>query len=176
RPVRVHRARTHRSLPAAADPCAGRRTLLHRTGVAAHRCNRNFGTGGACRAACILPIGSQARARAFGARCHRSRGSDPRAFAVPSPPRGSRRASGPLPQLSPGQAEPAAARDARAGACAETAATRPGSAAKPLRAAGPVNVAEARELSELFYAAKAPERRLILINLDYAPLISSQPL
>jgi hypothetical protein len=45
-----------------------------------------------------------------------------------------------------------------------------------VRAAGPVNVAEARELSELFYAAKAPERRLILINLDYAPLISSQPL
>jgi len=39
-----------------------------------------------------------------------------------------------------------------------------------------VNVAEASELSELFYAAKAPERRLILINLDYAPLIPSQPL
>jgi len=37
-------------------------------------------------------------------------------------------------------------------------------------------VVEACELSELFYAAKAPERRLILINLDYAALIPSQPL
>jgi hypothetical protein len=36
--------------------------------------------------------------------------------------------------------------------------------------------AEACELSELFYAAKAPERRLILINLDYAALIPPQPL
>src|SRR5262249_858159 len=36
--------------------------------------------------------------------------------------------------------------------------------------------AEACEPSGLFYAAKRPERRLILINLDYAPLVSSQPL
>jgi hypothetical protein len=34
---------------------------------------------------------------------------------------------------------------------------------------------EACELSELFYAAGAPERRLILINLDYSPLTPLQP-
>jgi hypothetical protein len=63
-----------------------------------------------------------------------------------------------------------AAAETRAGAHAETAATRPGSAPQSVR------VVEACELSELFYAAKAPERRLILINLDYAVLIPSQPL
>ena len=36
--------------------------------------------------------------------------------------------------------------------------------------------ADAAELSELFYAAKSPERRLILINLDYALVLPSQPL
>ena len=36
--------------------------------------------------------------------------------------------------------------------------------------------AEAAELSELFYAADAPERRLILLNLDYALLIPPQRL
>ena len=35
--------------------------------------------------------------------------------------------------------------------------------------------AEASELSELFYAAGAAERRLILINLDYAPIVPLQP-
>jgi hypothetical protein len=35
--------------------------------------------------------------------------------------------------------------------------------------------AEASELCELFYAAGATERRLILLNLDYAPLNPSQP-
>jgi hypothetical protein len=36
--------------------------------------------------------------------------------------------------------------------------------------------AEASELSELFYAAGPTERRLILVNLDYAMLTPSQPL
>src|SRR5262249_18516340 len=36
--------------------------------------------------------------------------------------------------------------------------------------------AEARELAELFNAAGAAERRLILINLDYSLLAPSQPL
>src|SRR5271166_6464062 len=35
--------------------------------------------------------------------------------------------------------------------------------------------AEASELSELFYAAGAAERRLVLINLDYAPIAPLQP-
>jgi hypothetical protein len=35
--------------------------------------------------------------------------------------------------------------------------------------------AEAFYLSELFYAAGAAERRLILINLDYAPIVPMQP-
>jgi hypothetical protein len=63
-----------------------------------------------------------------------------------------------------------AAAETRGGAHAEIAATRPGSAPQSAR------VVEACELSELFYAAKAPERRLILINLDYAALIPSRPL
>lgn len=41
---------------------------------------------------------------------------------------------------------------------------------------GPGARAEAPELSELFYAASAPERRLILLNLDYASLLPWQPL
>jgi hypothetical protein len=76
----------------------------------------------------------------------------------------------------PGSAELKTAAEARDGAHAETAATRGGSTPQTVRAAAPVNVAEACELSELFYAATAPERRLILINLDYAALIPSQPL
>jgi hypothetical protein len=39
-----------------------------------------------------------------------------------------------------------------------------------------LHAADAAELSDLFYAAKSPERRLILINLDYAPVLPSQPL
>src|SRR5207248_6641095 len=35
--------------------------------------------------------------------------------------------------------------------------------------------AEAGELAELFYAAGSPERRLILINLDYSSLPPSRP-
>jgi uncharacterized protein DUF2336 len=38
-----------------------------------------------------------------------------------------------------------------------------------------VTAAEASELSELFYAAGAAERRFILINLDYAPIAPLQP-
>jgi uncharacterized protein (DUF2336 family) len=38
-----------------------------------------------------------------------------------------------------------------------------------------IAAAEASELSELFYAAGAAERRLILINLDYAPIAPLQP-
>jgi hypothetical protein len=65
---------------------------------------------------------------------------------------------------------------AEASSDGESIATSPGGASQAAQAHAAVNVAEASELSELFYAAKAPERRLILINLDYAPLIPSQPL
>jgi hypothetical protein len=51
-----------------------------------------------------------------------------------------------------------------------------GGAQPAVRTLGPVDAAEASELSELFYRAKAPERRLILINLEYAPFIPWQPL
>jgi len=66
--------------------------------------------------------------------------------------------------------------EASGGAHGESIATPPGGAPQAAQARAPVNVADASELSELFYAAKAPERRLILINLDYAALIPSQPL
>lgn len=49
-------------------------------------------------------------------------------------------------------------------------------AAPTVKAVAPANAAQACELSELFYAADASERRLILINLDYALLIPSQRL
>jgi hypothetical protein len=48
-------------------------------------------------------------------------------------------------------------------------------AARAPAAAGNAAKALARELSELFYAAAAPERRLILINLDYASLVPWRP-
>src|SRR5262249_57475202 len=66
--------------------------------------------------------------------------------------------------------------EAGCGVWAEALAPRLGGASQAVRASGPVYVGEASELSDLFYAAKAPERRLILINLDYAALIPSQPL
>jgi hypothetical protein len=51
---------------------------------------------------------------------------------------------------------------------------RPDEPDGPIRAARPAEKptpqAEAAELCELFFAAGAPERRLILLNLDYAPL------
>jgi hypothetical protein len=60
---------------------------------------------------------------------------------------------------------------------ADAIASRP-SAPPAVRAASPADTArrEARELAELFNAAGAAERRLILINLDYALLVPSQPL
>ena len=78
------------------------------------------------------------------------------------------------PSLGPGEVKARA--EASADAHGESIATSPGGAPQAAQAHAAVNVAEASELSELFYAAKAPERRLILVNLDYAPLIPSQPL
>ena len=84
--------------------------------------------------------------------------------------------AGPILERSPwlGSGEVKARAEASGDAHGQSIATSPGDA--PQAAQAHVNVAEASELSELFYAAKAPERRLILINLDYAPLIPSQPL
>jgi hypothetical protein len=48
----------------------------------------------------------------------------------------------------------------------------------PLAAAEPntrTGMAEARQLCDLFYAAGAAERRLILVNLNYAPIAPLQP-
>jgi hypothetical protein len=86
--------------------------------------------------------------------------------------------AGPILERSPwlGSAEVKALAEASGNAHGESIATSPGGAPQAAQAPAAVNVAEASELSELFYAAKAPERRLILINLDYAPLIASQPL
>jgi hypothetical protein len=66
--------------------------------------------------------------------------------------------------------------EARGGAQPEIIATPPRGAPPAVRTLGPVDAAEASELLELFYRAKAPERRLILINLEYAPFIPWQPL
>lgn len=86
--------------------------------------------------------------------------------------------AGPILERSPwlGSAEVKALAEASGDAHGESIATSPGGAPQAAQARAAVNVAEASELSELFYAAKAPERRLILINLEYAPLIASQPL
>jgi hypothetical protein len=64
----------------------------------------------------------------------------------------------------------------RGGAHAEIIAARPTPPA--MEAASPARTpdnAEVIELSELFYAAGAPERRLILINLDYAMVAPADP-
>jgi hypothetical protein len=48
----------------------------------------------------------------------------------------------------------------------------------PVAAAEPntrTGMAEARDLCDLFYAAGPTERRLILVNLNYAPIMPSQP-
>src|SRR5262252_4449273 len=84
--------------------------------------------------------------------------------------------AGPILERSPwlGSGEVEARAKASGDAHGQSIATSPGDA--PQAAQAHVNVAEASELSELFYSAKAPERQLILINLDYAPLIPSQPL
>src|SRR6266852_3091343 len=86
--------------------------------------------------------------------------------------------AGPILERSPwlGSTEVKAPAEASGDAHGESIATSPGGAPQAAQARAPLNVAEASELSELFYAAKAPERRLILINLGYAPLIASQPL
>ena len=66
------------------------------------------------------------------------------------------------------------------GAHAEIIKARPPAAPPAMRATTPIEdaspTAEASELCELFYAAGTPERRLILINLDYSTLAPLQPL
>jgi hypothetical protein len=64
------------------------------------------------------------------------------------------------------------------GAHAQIIATRSPAPAHAGRNASPAEAAraEARELSELFYTADAAERRLILVNLDYASITPSRPL
>ena len=80
------------------------------------------------------------------------------------------------PCLSP--AELNAIAEERGGAFAEAIATRSAAVPPTMHVPCPADAAkaEAAELSELFYAAGPPERRLILINLEYAPLLPSQPL
>ena len=51
-----------------------------------------------------------------------------------------------------------------------------GAAARPSPAARPPGAAAVIELCELFLGASAEERRLILVNLDYAPLPPAQPI
>ena len=66
----------------------------------------------------------------------------------------------------------------RGGAHADLIAKRGSKASPQAQAASPqarAAWAEAFELSELFYAAGAPERRLILLNLDFAPIAPMQP-
>jgi hypothetical protein len=82
------------------------------------------------------------------------------------------------PCLTP--ADLAAITEERGAAYADLIATRPPAAPPAVRNGCPEDEtsanAEASELSELFYAAGAPERRLILINLDYAALAPLPPL
>jgi hypothetical protein len=68
------------------------------------------------------------------------------------------------PQLRSAERGPIA--EAPAGIDAESIGTEPSAARPAVRGAGPL--AAASELSEVFYRATAPERRLILINLHYA--------
>ena len=86
----------------------------------------------------------------------------------------------PILQHSPcrGAADLDAIADEGGGAGAEIIATRALAAPPALPAPGAADAAEAQahELSEVFYAARPPERRLILINLEYAPIVPSQPL
>jgi hypothetical protein len=63
----------------------------------------------------------------------------------------------------------------RGGAHAQMIAARPAPPAIEAAAAEPPGHTEASELSELFYAAGAAERRLILINLDYAMVAPAEP-
>src|SRR5919198_6249644 len=68
-------------------------------------------------------------------------------------------------------AERASAAEEPAGIDAESIGTEHPTARLAMRCAGPV--AAASELSDVFYRATAPERRLILINLHYAPFCRS---
>src|SRR5262249_44302410 len=65
----------------------------------------------------------------------------------------------------------------RGGRHAQTIAARAPISPPPAPAAAATDAAQsgARELSELFYAAGAHERRLILVNLDYSLIAPSQP-
>jgi hypothetical protein len=76
------------------------------------------------------------------------------------------------PQLRPAERGPIA--EAPAGIDAESIGTEPSAARPAVRGAGPL--AAASELSEVFYRATALERRLILINLHYAPFRPSHHL
>jgi Uncharacterised protein conserved in bacteria (DUF2336) len=80
------------------------------------------------------------------------------------------------PCLTAGDLEAIAERHGAAHAAVISARSLP--AAATAQNADSADHAQARacELSELFYAADAAERRLILINLDYALSIASQPL
>jgi hypothetical protein len=86
--------------------------------------------------------------------------------------------AGPILERSPWlrSAEVKTIAEASGGAHGDSIATHPDGASQSMQAHAPLDVADASELSELFYAARVPERRLILINLEYAPLIPSQPL
>jgi hypothetical protein len=70
----------------------------------------------------------------------------------------------------------AAIAEDRGGAHAQIIATRPPAPAAGATSPAEAARAEACELSELFYTADAAERRLILVNLDYALLTPSRPL
>jgi hypothetical protein len=82
----------------------------------------------------------------------------------------------PILEHSPGlaPADLAAIAEERGAAHAAMIARRPLAALPAMQAPGPASAtsakAEASELAELFFAADAAERRLILINLDYAAL------
>jgi hypothetical protein len=79
------------------------------------------------------------------------------------------------PCLTP--ADLAAIAEQRGAPHADIIATRPAAAPPAAQAGGRTSArAQASELSELFYAAGATERRLILINLEYAVLAPLPPL
>jgi len=80
------------------------------------------------------------------------------------------------PCLSAGDLEAIADQHGAAHAAVIAARSRPALSTAPAAASTDAAAAGACELSELFYAADAAERRLILLNLDYALLIPPQPI
>jgi hypothetical protein len=68
------------------------------------------------------------------------------------------------------------AAEAPGGALSQMAASSPSSASPAVRPCGPGDAVEPSELADLFYHAGAAERRLILINLEYALFLPSRPL